>query len=475
MAELTPRASTTATARAATPSAPAPGAAADALSAPPLPSIAQVSRPFFTSAEIKHLLSQTIPDSQKLVYSQKKHLVFQFTFQLVRLLKFPLRVLATAMNYYQRYFLFNRMEDPDAPASASGTTAELAVQAAERDPFVIAMACLLLAAKNEDCIKKLKDIQLAARQTRGPAFDTEPHAAAAAKAAAALAAAAAAAALALNLAAAGDAAAPGAAGAASASAAASAASTTALLDIQRRAVMAIEFHLLQAIKFDFLNGATPLVDVLATAFCKRLALDYTNTLHVWLVCFDIMLTPLCLMIPPHCIALAAIIVTLNVKPSGVAHKYNRAEPPALADRLGQILDLIDCRRQFGCPEALVNEGIVYILDFYVHNMPLLILNEYLPPVDPRTGKERVFTYMDLKLRFNDLKGMDQLLCLEPEILRQDKYLMPWDYTVGAKGCVRFMLGDKRKRFDAEMPRDKRPPAPAPPGAPARAAKAQRTA
>lgn len=465
MAELTPRAPTTA-ARAATPSAPAP-------SAPPLPSIAQVSRPFFTSAEIKHLLSQTIPDSQKLVYSQKKHLVFQFTFQLVRLLKFPLRVLATAMNYYQRYFLFNRMEDPDAPAVGSGSTAELAVQAAERDPFVIAMACLLLAAKNEDCIKKLKDIQLAARQTRGPAFDTEPHAAAAAKAAAALAAAAAAAALALALAAAGDTA-PAAAGAASASAAA-AASTTALLDIQRRAVMAIEFRLLQAIKFDFLNGATPLVDQLVTAFCKRLALDYSTTLHAWLVCFDIMLTPLCLMIPPHCIALAAIIVTLNVKPSGVAHKYNRAEPPALADRLGQILDLIDCRRHFGCPEALVNEGIVYILDFYVHNMALLILNEYLPPLDPRTGKERVFTYMDLKLRFNDLKGMDQLLCLEPEILRQDKYLMPWDYTVGAKGCVRFMLGDKRTRFDAEMPRDKRPPAPAPPGAPARAAKAQRIA
>ena len=79
-------------------------------STPLMPSIVQISRPFFTHKEISYLHNQTIPESLKPHYTNIKNNVFQFLFQIIKQLKFPLRVLATAMNYYQRYYLFNKFE-----------------------------------------------------------------------------------------------------------------------------------------------------------------------------------------------------------------------------------------------------------------------------------------------------------------------------------------------------------------------------
>lgn len=297
------------------------------------------------------------------------------------------------MNYYQRYYLFNKFEDPSDNQDL--------LQDLEKDPFVIATACTFLASKNEDCIKKLKDIQTIANKLRD-IDDNDPRGI--------------------------------------------------YLDTQRRAIMGVEFRLLQAIKFDFVNGSSSSVSVdqLVVQFSKKLNIDYTNTMHSWLICFDIMSTPLCLMIPPHCIAVAIIIITLNVKPHELIHKYNKGEPQLSSSNLNTILESIDCYAQFRCPEPLVNEGIVYILDYYVHNMNFLILNEYMPAIDADTGKEQIFKFMDLKSRFNDLKILSQASCNDREWLRQDMYLQPWDYSVSAKGSTRFMLGNKRSRFELEL-------------------------
>lgn len=376
---------------------------------PPIVAVTQVSRPFFTSSELKYLLQQTIPESKKVLYSQKKHQVFQFIFQLIKNVKFPLRVLATTMNYYQRYFLFNKWEEStssgtngtaDTPTSVQEAH-ELIIKQHERDPFVIAMSCLLLASKNEDCIKKLKDIQVVGNKLRD--IDDQD-------------------------------------------------SKGLYLDFQRKAILNIEFKILQVIKFDFLNGSTmnTSVDQLLVQFCKKLGIDYIHTMYSWLVCFDIMSTPLCLMIPSHCIAVAIIIITLNVKPKDIAHKFNRGEQQLSSHDLNVILENLDCYSQFRCPETLVNEGIIYVLDYYVHNMNYLILNEYMPAIDADTGKEQIFKFMDLKSRFNDLKILDEASCSERDMLRQDYYLKPWDYGLSAKGCSRFMLGNKRGRFELEL-------------------------
>lgn len=77
---------------------------------PTAASITQVSRPFFTLQELSYLHSQTIPSTLKLQYATTKQQIYQFLNQAIKMLKFPIRVLATTMNYYQRYYLFNKFD-----------------------------------------------------------------------------------------------------------------------------------------------------------------------------------------------------------------------------------------------------------------------------------------------------------------------------------------------------------------------------
>lgn len=368
-------------------------------STPTRVSTVQVARPYFTADEITYLHQQTIPELKKLTYNHKKHQVFQFVLQLVRQFKFPLRVLSTTMNYYQRYYLFNKFENLNESDTLSSIMCKSIlqqpiIQELEKDCFIVALSSLFLATKNEDCIKKLRDLQSAANRLRD-SQDSDP----------------------------------------------------ALIDNQRRAIMTIEFKLLQIIKFDFNNGQ-PLqsLDHLVVQFAKNLSLDYKTTLYCWLVSFDIMSTPLYLTIPPHCIALAIIIITLNIKPTDIKTKYQQITSSQDLNYI-EILDSID-NDDFKCPELLVNEGILYILNYYVHQINFSILNEYMPPIDIISGKEQIFRFMELKSRFNDLKIMNQK-SVTADLLKQDDYLKLWDYSTGVKGNARFMLGNKRRRFNLE--------------------------
>lgn len=365
------------------------------------PTILQVSRPFLSHPELSYLHKMTIPDNKKIDYNQRKHQIYQFLFQVVKSLKFPLRVLSLAMNYYQRYYLANTFEEPNDQNPEILSITEL-----EKDPYMVAYTCFFLASKNEDCIKKLRDIQAVANKIRDIDGDARSvH---------------------RNL----------------------SSSSNTVNDIQRKIVMNLEFKLLQVLKFDFLCGAAnvPSVDQLVVIFAKKLKMDYKLTLFAWLVSFDIMSTPLSLVIPPHCIALAILIVTLNLKPLDLKAKYGGEDEPS---KISEILEGIDCMKDFKCPESLVNEGIVYILDYYVHQMSFLVLNEYMPPVNEETGKEQIFKFMELKSRFNDLRILNENSVGTISLLKQDNYLRKWDYSVGLKGAARFMVGNKRIRFDKE--------------------------
>lgn len=356
-----------------------------------IPSVSQVARPYFTNSELGYLHSLTIPESKKIAYSQKKHQIFHHLFQIIKALKFPLRVLSTSMNYYQRYYLFNKFEE-----MSDGSSQDL-----EKDPHTVALTCIFLACKNEDCIKELKYLQSVANKLREQEEDKRVQ---------------------IN---------------------------SAFNDQQRKHVRNIEFKLLQVIKFDFRNGSNLLsYDQLVVKFAKKLNVDYKVTFYCWLIAFDLMSTPLCLMIPPHCIAISIIIVALNLKPKDVRTKYNKSELETKSP--DNTLDSLDCERDFGCPESFVNEGIIYILDYYVHQMKFSVLNEYMPNVDADTGKEQVFKFMELKTRFNDLKVLSEESCSESKLLIQDDYLKIWDYSISVKGSTRFMLGNKRRRFDHEL-------------------------
>lgn len=365
----------------------------------------QLARPFLTPNEILHLHSHTISDNKKLIYNQRKYLVYQFVFQVIRHFKFPLRVLGTTMNYFQRFYLFNRFEDVNpgdivtAQMNKNLTLLQLSdfelIKDMEKDPHVVAMACLFLATKNEECIKKLKEIQTVSNRIREQENSNEER----------------------------------------------------NLDRQRRAILAIEFKLLQITKFDLNNGLPfELLDVLVTQFCKQLGVDYKGLFYAWLVAFDIMLTPLPLTIPAHCIAIAIITITLYINPQEVSTQHNSVGPSVR--NYDDILDDLNYE-DFCCPQLLVSEAILYVLDYYVNQMNYSILSKYMPAIDVETGKEQVFKFMALKHRLNDLEVIDQFSCLTKELLDDDPYLTMFDYLVGAKGCARFLMGNKRKRFNHE--------------------------
>jgi len=303
------------------------------------------------------------------------------------------------MSYYQRYYLFNMFEEPKDQNPDNDPIVEF-----EKDPYMVAYTCIFLATKHEDCIKKLKDIQTVANKLRDIDQDSRTFA--------------------------------------------KTSSAITLFEVQRKVIMSLEFKLLQVLKFDFLNGAStiPSIESLVVIFSKQLGLDYNYTLFGWLVSFDILSTPLPLVVPPHCIALAIVIITLNLKPTDIRSKYGEKSDNS---DFSDILDNLDCLADFKCPEALVNEAIVYILDYYVHQMNFLILNEYMPATNLESGKEQIFKFMDLKSRFNDLKVLSEASVSTQGLLKQDNYLRKWDYTVGSKGAARFMISNKRRRFDAE--------------------------
>ncbi|OBA21509.1 cyclin-like protein [Metschnikowia bicuspidata var. bicuspidata NRRL YB-4993] len=384
------------------PAAEAPGTPSQHRHVVEKPTVLQVSRPYLSHAELSYLHASTIPDNKKIAYNQRKHQMYQFLFQVIKTLKFPLRVLSLLMNYYQRYYLFNNFDEQADMNPENDPLVEL-----EKDPYMVAYTCLFLATKNEDCIKKLRDIQNVANKIRDIDGESRNHY--------------------RNL----------------------SNSSNTVLEIQRKVIMSLEFKLLQVLKFDFLSGAAnvPSVDQLVVMFAKQLGLDYKPTFFAWLVAFDIMSTPLSLVIPPHCIALAIVIVTLNLKPVDLISKYGDIGD---LEKTGSVLENIDSMRDFRCPELLVNEGIVYVLDYYVHQMKFLVLNDYLPAVNAETGKEQIFKFMGLKSRFNDLTILSEQSVSTNGLLKQDNYLRKWDYKVGSKGAARFMIGNKRRRFEEEF-------------------------
>lgn len=377
-------------------------------STPLMPSIVQISRPFFTHKEISYLHNQTIPESLKPHYTNIKNNVFQFLFQIIKQLKFPLRVLATAMNYYQRYYLFNKFETNNNSGGGGNGNGGATFDFSD-DPHTIAITCLFLASKVEDCIKRLKDIQTIANKLRDQNIDENKIIES---------------------------------------------SGLSYIDHQRKHILSIEYKLLQIIKFDFNNGPITIrtsVDNLIIQFCKNMKINYKLSMLAWLINFDIMSTPLSLVVPPHCIALAIIIISLNLNPIEI--KLNH-EPQEEEEEEGnylsaqEILQSLDSD-DFKCPEVLVNEAIIYILDYYIHQYQISILNVYLPLIDSESGKEQGYKFMKLKSEFNEIKIMDETSC--SKLLNEtDEYLNKWDYTISSKGSTRFMLSNKRRRFNKEL-------------------------
>lgn len=189
----------------------------------------QLSRPYLTANAISYLHNQTIPDYS--IYKQRISQVVNFLSNLTKTLKFPTRTLASAMLYYQKYYLYNNFS----------TAANLDV----------AVCALFLASKNEDTIKKLRDIVFAANPLRNISNSNEA------------------------------------------------------VEENRKLVLTIEKKMLETIGFDF---RTYHVDEILIKIAKTLGISFDLSYLAYIILYDSYQTEIGLKVPAHAIALALIII-----------------------------------------------------------------------------------------------------------------------------------------------------------------------
>ncbi|CCH40861.1 Cyclin-T1-4 [Wickerhamomyces ciferrii] len=174
-----------------------------------LTSTIQLARPFLTKSQIKHAQKKTIEN---------------FT------------TLETAMIYYQRYFLFNKFDT--------------------NIYYDIAITSIFIASKNEDTIKKLRDILIIANQIKNT-FLTQDQ-----------------------------------------------------LELYRRKILSLESKLLETISFDFRLFH---VEELLIKISKTLKISKDLGYLAWLLAYDSYQTELALKIPPQSISIACITLALKLK------------------------------------------------------------------------------------------------------------------------------------------------------------------
>ncbi|GMM32912.1 Ctk2 protein [Saccharomycopsis crataegensis] len=206
----------------------------------------QISRPFLTSKAVKFLQKKTIPDYQ--TYKQRISHVLSFLLSLTRLLKFPSRTLESAMLYYQRYYLFNHFS----------TSSNIDV----------AIAALFIASKNEDTIKKLRDIIAIANPLRN------------------------------------------------------APNTNEAIEENKKVILNFEKKMLETISFDF---RTYHIDELLIRIAKDLKLSVDLTYLAYMIAFDSFQTEVSLKTPQHATAIACIIIAAKFREENSVFPLNSAK------------------------------------------------------------------------------------------------------------------------------------------------------
>ncbi|CDK30034.1 unnamed protein product [Kuraishia capsulata CBS 1993] len=112
----------------------------------PITSSVQFSKLYLTKDEVALCKRATIHD--ELLYTVKKKEIFQFIKELIKKLKSPLKILQSFGYYFQRFFLFN-----DFKKNINSC-------------HEIAICALYIAMKNNDYIKRLKDVIAMGNQIR---------------------------------------------------------------------------------------------------------------------------------------------------------------------------------------------------------------------------------------------------------------------------------------------------------------------
>lgn len=339
-----------------------------------------ILRPYLTASEIQWLRRRTVSKPEQ--YRARRTQVVAHLRFICQRLRFPPVVLHTAVGYFQRYYLRNRFQ---------------------LDTYVdVLVACLFLAAKTCDVVKKCRDIVLVA-QLVSPE-DCAPV--------------------------------PG---------------YTVLLtrvEDQRRRVLRSEQRLLAMMGFDFRPPVGGSGEAYLVRFLKHMMPDGETVVgrHVKQLAFiihqDLLYTDVLLTYPPNVRALVCIKVALQV-----ASHYPAAEPSAtLLDNATAeaLLETIDTQlhKTYSVPAVLHTGAYRQVLRYYVESYPQLGLSKHGPELP---------VFHDLYVKSED-KGRVPREPLEAALAKDPSL------NVHEEGEVthRYMWNTQRERFDQERTQAERP-------------------
>lgn len=176
----------------------------------------------------------------------------------------PTKTLETAMIYYQRYFLFNKFD--------------IAIY------YDIAITSIFIASKNEDTIKKLRDIIVVANQIRSTLLNQDQF------------------------------------------------------ELYRKKILSLEFKLLETISFDFRLFH---VEELLIKISKSLKIPKEIGYLAWLIAYDSYQTEIALKVPPQSIAIACISLATKLKEfeTSIRVELYYTSENAVNEALFDLLDL----------------------------------------------------------------------------------------------------------------------------------------
>ncbi|AOA64963.1 CTD kinase subunit beta [Komagataella phaffii CBS 7435] len=334
--------------------------------------VIQVSKQFLSSEEIKQSQeSSLMKDQQYQNYVSKKQEVMRFLRFLIIRLKFPIRVLQVTSYLFQRFFLFNSFR------KYSSYSHEIAV------------TCLFLSIKMNDCIRKSRDLILVAHDIRlSPPLNSDEvvkdesdltHILAENK-----------------------------------------------VDEQRKKVLYFERLILECIAFDFRHNN---IEDYLIKFSKTLSLHPQVGYISWLVSVDAMMTEVILKQSPHVIALSSIVLAKLLYPEIFTDKMVITE-----------LDSLDLKySRFQCERSQIYESVNEMMEFYMSKNQLA--NSFL------------FDFLPKDLKFNDLVINLKLELpnhfdippnkrkAEATINKDDLFYKERDYEIGKAGTILFVYNN----------------------------------
>ncbi|KAK9355743.1 cyclin-like protein [Lipomyces doorenjongii] len=206
----------------------------------PLPAIIQLSRPYLTPSHI-WTLEQKVAHTNGSRDQQLKFQAFSVILVTGSYLRFPIRTMGTAMILFQRFYLFNSMQDFPSTLDT-------------------ALACLFVASKTEDTLKKLKEILLASyyiKHPSGPDISMDSP----------------------------------------------------IIEDQRRRLISLERHVLETMSFDFrVRHPQPYI----IKFAKRLRYPMPLAETAWQIALDSHRTLVPLKSTPHAIALGCLYIAASL-------------------------------------------------------------------------------------------------------------------------------------------------------------------